>query len=119
MAERAPAPLYVPEPGDRAPLTHMWERHAALAPRVPPHSEWSPRFKRWLLVRMIGRTMHRWLSGQAWWEGMLVAEYRGQWKGGRWYPWATQAAEVWPVALQEAAAWREDGIDAAIAAMLD
>lgn len=85
-------------------------------PLVPHFSTWSPLLKWWLLAELASARFHPWLTDQHVFELLLRDALNGIRTGasapnpnGVHITMSTPAAELYPIALERAAAWRANG----------
>lgn len=77
-----------------------------------PHTGWDRGVKRWLCVRTVERVRGTGTE-QALWERLLEATYRGTWRGEGTarvlVPCSAPVEQLYPYAVQDAAAWAAAG----------
>lgn len=80
---------------------------------APRHTEWPAALKWWLVRELLRRHLHSWITEQVLWERMLRDALTGATKGPNPYglpiSTATPVAELYPLALERATAWRLAG----------
>jgi hypothetical protein len=94
----------------------LFDEGASACPRctrvlAPSHTLWPRALKRWLLYQLVlgyVSALHP-RTAQACWEWLLRATMRGRWNDQKLIPWAATAAECYPIAAEQAAAWEAAG----------